>query len=163
MFSFGSVSGILRHYSKSSASIGSGGTAVKECVRVPVPRRCSGKAGVNPMAEKWRKKFEEERSRLNEIILSGEHLGIKRYFALDEQAYLSGALPAKVKELIGLVASLVLRCDECVSYHLVRCRDEGVTREEFDEAFNIALVVSGSIVIPHLRLAAERLESLLEK
>jgi AhpD family alkylhydroperoxidase len=114
------------------------------------------------MADKWRKKFEEERARLNEAVLSGEHLGIKRFFALDDQAYLSGALPAKVKELLGLVASMVLRCDDCVSYHLIRCRDEGVTREEFYEAFNIALLVGGSIVIPHLRLAAERLESILE-
>jgi AhpD family alkylhydroperoxidase len=115
------------------------------------------------MAEKWKKKFEEERSRLNELVLSSEHLGIKRFFALDEQAYHSGALPAKVKELLGLVASLVLRCDECVSYHLIRCREEGVTREECYEAFNIALVVGGSIVIPHLRTAAERLDTLLEK
>jgi AhpD family alkylhydroperoxidase len=115
------------------------------------------------MAEKWKQKFEEERARLNEIILSGEHLGIRRFFALDEQAYLAGALPAKVKELLGLVASMVLRCDDCVSYHMVRCHEEGVTREEFYEAFNIALIVAGSIVIPHLRLAAERLESLLEK
>jgi AhpD family alkylhydroperoxidase len=114
------------------------------------------------MADKWRKKFEEERVRLNEAVLSSEHLGIKRFFALDDQAYLSGALPAKVKELLGLVASMVLRCDDCVSYHLIRCRDEGVTREEFYEAFNIALLVGGSIVIPHLRLAAERLESILE-
>jgi AhpD family alkylhydroperoxidase len=115
------------------------------------------------MVEKWRRTFEAERARLNEAVLSSGHLGIKRFFALDEQAYLSGALPSKVKELLGLVASMVLRCDDCISYHLVRCRDEGVTREEFDEAFNIALVVGGSIVIPHLRFAAERLESLLEK
>ena len=114
------------------------------------------------MADKWRKKFEEDRARLNEAVLSSEHLGIKRFFALDDQAYLSGALPAKVKELLGLVASMVLRCDDCVSYHLIRCRDEGVTREEFYEAFNVALIVGGSIVIPHLRLAADRLESILE-
>jgi AhpD family alkylhydroperoxidase len=114
------------------------------------------------MAEKWTKKFEGERARLNEVVLASGHLGIKRFFALDEQAYHPGALPAKVKELLGLVASLVLRCDECVSYHLIRCRDEGVTREEFAESFNIALIVGGSIVIPHLRAAAERLETLLE-
>ncbi len=115
------------------------------------------------MADSWRKKFEEERARLNEVVLSNGHLGIKRFFALDEQAYHPGALPAKSKELMGLVASLVLRCDDCVSYHLIRCREEGVTREEFSEAFNIALVVGGSIVIPHLRTASERLETLLEK
>ena len=110
----------------------------------------------------WDKKFGEERSRLNEIVLAGAPLGIKRFFALDAQAYEAGALPAKTKELLGLVASMVLRCDECVSYHLIRCREEGVTREEFYEAFDVALVVGGSIVIPHLRLAAERLEALLE-
>jgi AhpD family alkylhydroperoxidase len=113
------------------------------------------------MDENWEKKFGEERSRLNGIVLAGAPLGIKRFFALDEQAYEAGALPAKTKELLGLVASMVLRCDECVSYHLIRCRDEGATREEIHEAFNIALVVGGSIVIPHLRLAAERLETLL--
>lgn len=112
------------------------------------------------MAQKWRKTFEAERSRLNEIVVSGGHLGIKRFFALDEQAYHAGALPAKTKELLGLVASLVLRCDDCVSYHLIKCKDEGVTGEEFYEAFNIALITGGSIVIPHLRRAAEKLESL---
>jgi len=112
------------------------------------------------MVQKWRKAFEEERSRLNEIVKSHGHLGIKRYFALDEQAYHAGALPSKTKELLGLVASLVLRCDDCVSYHLIKCRDQGVTDEEFYEAFNIALVAGGSIVVPHLRRASERLESL---
>lgn len=125
--------------------------------------RVEGKEGAREMAEKWRKKFEDERSRLNDIVLGGGHLGIKRFFALDEQAYLAGALPAKTKELMGLVASMVLRCDDCIAYHLIRCRDEGVTREEFQEAFNIALIVGGSIVIPHVRFAAERLDSLLEK
>jgi AhpD family alkylhydroperoxidase len=115
------------------------------------------------MAHKWRKAFEEERSRLNEIVTSSGHLGIKRFFALDEQAYHAGALPVKVKELLGLVASLVLRCDDCVSYHLIKCKEEGVTEEEFNEAFNVALVAGGSIVIPHLRRAAERLQSLPEK
>jgi AhpD family alkylhydroperoxidase len=112
------------------------------------------------MAQKWRKTFEEERSRLNEILTSGGHLGIKRFLALDEQAYHAGALPSKTKELLGLVASLVLRCDDCISYHLIKCKDEGVTDEEFYEAFNIALVAGGSIVVPHLRRATEKLESL---
>jgi len=114
------------------------------------------------MGEEWVKKFEEERARLNAIVLSSGHLGIKRFFALDEQAYHAGALSPKVKELLGLVASMVLRCNECIAYHLVRCREEGATREELQEAFNVALVVGGSIVIPHLRFAAERLESLFE-
>lgn len=112
------------------------------------------------MAQKWRKAFEEERSRLSEIIASHGHLGIKRFFALDEQAYHAGALPSKTKELLGLVASIVLRCDDCISYHLINCKDQGVTDEEFYEAFNIALVAGGSIVVPYLRKAAERLESL---
>lgn len=110
-----------------------------------------------------RKHFEEERARLNEIVAASDHLGIKRFFTLDEQAYHDGALPAKVKELMGLVASMVLRCDDCIYYHLIRCWEEGVTSEEFHEAFNIALVVGGSIVVPHMRVAAERLESLLEE
>jgi AhpD family alkylhydroperoxidase len=114
------------------------------------------------MNENWEKVFGEERERLNELVLANGPIGIKRFFALDAQAYEAGALPAKTKELLGLVASMVLRCDECVSYHLVRCREEGTTREEFYEAFDVALVVGGSIVIPHLRLAAERLETLLE-
>ena len=112
------------------------------------------------MSKKWKKEFEDERSRLNEILTSGGHLGIKRFFALDEQAYHAGALSAKVKELIGLVASIAMRCDDCVSYHLVRCKEEGVTDEEFYEAFNIALVVGGSVVIPHLRRAADKLADL---
>ena len=114
------------------------------------------------MTENWEKRFGEERSRLNEIVFASASLGIKRFFALDEQAYETGALPAKTKELLGLVASMVLRCDDCIAYHLIRCREEGVTREELYEAFNVALVVGGSIVIPHLRFAAERLETLLE-
>lgn len=115
------------------------------------------------MVEQWRTEFEEERARLNELVLASGHLGIKRFFALDEQAYQSGALPTKVKELLGLVASMVLRCNDCIAYHLIRCHEEGVTREEFQDAFNVALIVGGSIVIPHLRFAAEKLESLLEK
>lgn len=115
------------------------------------------------MQRRSRKDFEEQRARLNETVTESGHLGIKRFFTLDEQAYHDGALPVKVKELIGLVASMVLRCNDCIYYHLIRCSEEGVTREEFYEAFNIALVVGGSIVIPHLRVAADRLESLLEE
>jgi len=104
--------------------------------------------------EQW----QEYRERMNEKILGTDHLGIKRFFALDHQAYLEGALSPKVKELLGLVASLVLRCDDCITYHIIRCHEEGVTREEFLDAFNVALVVGGSITIPHLRRAFERLE-----
>ena len=112
------------------------------------------------MSRKWEKEFIDERERLNQIIFSSEHLGIKRFFALDEQAYHSGALDSKTKELMGLVASLVLRCDDCVNYHLIKTRQAQATTEEIYEAFNIALVVGGSIVIPHLRRAAEKLDSL---
>jgi len=110
---------------------------------------------------KWDKKFLQERERLNEIVLSGKHLGIKRFFALDDQAYHGGALDEKTKELMGLVASMVLRCDDCIDYHLIRSLEAEVTREQIYEAFNVALVVGGSIVIPHLRRAAEKLQELL--
>jgi AhpD family alkylhydroperoxidase len=113
------------------------------------------------MKPKWQKEFEEERTRLNEIVSNSSNLGIKRFFALDEQAYDAGALPVKVKELMGLAASIVLRCDDCVAYHLVRCHEEGVTKEEFYETFNVALIVGGSVVIPHLRIAADRIEEML--
>ena len=103
--------------------------------------------------------FRRERERQNEKLLQTGHKGIQRFFALDHQAYAEGsALPTKTKELLGLVASLVLRCDDCVTYHVVRCREEGVTRDEFFEAFNVALVVGGSITIPHLRRAVATLD-----
>lgn len=108
------------------------------------------------------KEFQEFREKMNRKILASGHLGIKRFFALDHQAYEAGALPTKVKELLGLVASLVLRCDDCITYHLLRCSEEGVTDEEFLETFNIALVVGGSITIPHLRRAVEMLEEIKE-
>jgi AhpD family alkylhydroperoxidase len=106
------------------------------------------------------KEFREFRERMNERILGSGNLEIKRFFALDTRAYEPGALPAKTKELMGLVASLVLRCDDCVTYHLVRCKEEGTTREEFLEALNVGLVVGGSITIPHLRRAVATLDEL---
>jgi AhpD family alkylhydroperoxidase len=106
--------------------------------------------------------FREFRERMNARILEAGNLEIKRFFALDSRAYEAGALPVKTKELMGLVASLVLRCDDCVTYHVVRCREEGTTPEEFFEAFNVALVVGGSITIPHLRRAVATLDELLE-
>jgi AhpD family alkylhydroperoxidase len=102
--------------------------------------------------------FRAFRERMNERILASDHLEIKRFFALDTRAYEAGALPVKTKELLGLVASLVLRCDDCVTYHVVRCREEGVSRPEFLDAFNVALVVGGSITIPHLRRAVATLD-----
>jgi AhpD family alkylhydroperoxidase len=104
--------------------------------------------------------FDAFRSRMNDLILGAGNLTISRFFALDGRAYEAGALGAKTKEMLGLVASLVLRCDDCVTYHIVRCQAEGVTREEFLEVFSVGLVVGGSIVIPHLRRAMARLEEL---
>ena len=112
------------------------------------------------MSGDWRKEFDEERDRLNGTVLSSDHLGIKRFFALDTQAYAAGALDAMTKELMGLTSSMVLRCDDCINYHIARCFEEGVTKEQFYEAFNVALIVGGSIVIPHLRRAAARMEKL---
>ncbi len=106
--------------------------------------------------------FRQERERLNDKILGAGHKGIQRFFALDHQAYQEGtALPARTKEMLGLSCSLVLRCDDCITYHVVRCAEEKITREEFMDIFNVALVVGGSIVIPHLRRAMERMEEAL--
>ncbi len=102
--------------------------------------------------------FQAERLAANERILDGDNRAIKRFFRLDGEAYEDGALPAKTKELLGLVASLVLRCDDCISYHVIQCVKCGVTAAEFEEAFAIALVVGGSIVIPHLRRAYARMD-----
>ena len=104
--------------------------------------------------------FRHFREKMNASILAADNLTINRFFALDTRAYEAGALPAKTKELLGLVASMVLRCDDCVTYHVVRCREEGVTDPEFYDAFAVALIVGGSIVIPHLRRAVARLEEL---
>ena len=107
--------------------------------------------------ERWR----SFRADMNERILGAGHLGLKRFFALDDQAYHDGALDARTKELLGLVASLVLRCDDCVTYHLERCVTLGVGRAEALDAMNVGLVVGGSIVIPHLRRALATLDALL--
>jgi AhpD family alkylhydroperoxidase len=104
--------------------------------------------------------FNEFRSRINEKILASENRQIKRFFALDTQAYSDGALSAKTKELMGLVASMVLRCNDCITYHLIQCAKLETTDEEFFETFNVALIVGGSIVIPHLRVAVEMLEEI---
>ncbi len=104
--------------------------------------------------------FNAFRSKMNDIILNAGNLTLNRFFALDHRAYEPGALGTKTKEMLGLVASMVLRCDDCITYHVVRCHEEGVTREEFLEIFSVALIVGGSIVIPHLRRAMARLEEL---
>src|SRR5687768_10694414 len=104
--------------------------------------------------------FNDFLSWMNNVILGAGNLTINRFCALDSRAYEPGALGAKTKVLLGLVASLVLRCGDCITYHVVRCHEEGVSREEFLEAFSVGLVVGGSIVIPHLRRAMARLEEL---
>lgn len=99
--------------------------------------------------------FNEYREKMNEKILSGNNKVIKRFFNLDTNAYAEGALNVKTKEMLGLVASMVLRCDDCIRYHLIRCKDEGLSKEELFEVFAIANLVGGSIVIPHTRRALE--------
>lgn len=108
--------------------------------------------------------FRAYRKRMNERILEGaDHLGIKRFFALDSAAYRDGALDGKTKELLGLVASAVLRCNDCIDYHLDQCVEAGWTDEELYDALNVALVVGGSIVIPHLRHAFDTIDQLREE
>ncbi len=97
--------------------------------------------------------FRKEREELNELVMKYANLQVKRFFSLDSQVYRDGALPKKVKELLGLVGSLVLRCDDCITYHVIQCYETGVTNEEFVEAMAIGLVIGGSITIPHLRRA----------
>lgn len=104
--------------------------------------------------------FNEYRDRMNDRILSTDNLVVKRFFNLDTNAYQEGALPVRTKEMLGLVASVVLRCDDCVRHHIQQCHEEGVTREELFDVFSIGLVVGGSIVIPHLRRAVEFLDEL---
>jgi ribonuclease HI len=104
--------------------------------------------------------FQKTRADLNEEILGCGHLGIKRFFALDHQAYEPGPLGTKTKELLGLVASAVLRCDDCITYHLVRCGEEGWKRQEVIDALNVALIVGGSITIPHVRRAFARMREI---
>ncbi|HLP50432.1 MAG TPA: carboxymuconolactone decarboxylase family protein [Chitinophagales bacterium] len=111
----------------------------------------------NPIGE-----FNDYRTKMNEVILAKDNLVLKRFWSLDNQAYADGALPTKTKELMGLVASMVLRCDDCIKYHLGKCHELGTTTEEMYEVFAIANLVGGSIVIPHTRRAAEYWEELLK-
>jgi AhpD family alkylhydroperoxidase len=99
--------------------------------------------------------FRAERERLNEIVMRYAGQGLKRFYHLDWQVYQPGALDVKTKELLGLVASLVLRCDDCITYHIDRCLQEGISSDELEEALTIGLIVGGSITIPHLRRALE--------
>jgi AhpD family alkylhydroperoxidase len=112
------------------------------------------------MAGEKIEKFKEERERLNQIVMKYGGTEIKRFYSLDSQVYRKGALPSKTKELLGLVASLVLRCDDCIKYHIIQCHQEGVKDDELQEALSIGLVVGGSITIPHLRRAFEAWDEL---
>jgi AhpD family alkylhydroperoxidase len=107
--------------------------------------------------------FRRYREKMNERILSSGNLGIKRFFALDSRAYEKGVLDVKTKEMLGLVASTVLRCNDCITYHVIRCVQEGVSDEILLEALNVALIVGGSITIPHIRRAVETLDQCREK
>ncbi len=101
------------------------------------------------------------RTEMNDKILNSGFSDYKKFFALDNKAYINGALPAKTKELMGLVASMVLRCNDCIFYHIDRSIQEGATRDELLESFNIALIVGGSIVIPHLRYAFDIMDDII--
>ncbi len=109
--------------------------------------------------EQW----QEERRKLNEIVLGRKDLNIKRFFGIDSAVYRDGGLDAKTKELLGLVASLVLRCDDCITYHVIRAHECQTTDTEFDEVMSIGLVVGGSITIPHLRRAFRTWTELQQK
>ena len=109
------------------------------------------------------RRFIETRSRLNVNVEKADNFLVKRYYNLDHNTYLEGAIPAKYKELIGLVISMGLRCDDCINYHVIQAYRLGATRPELEEAINVALIVGGSIVIPHLRRAYELLTELYEE
>ncbi|MGD8379158.1 MAG: carboxymuconolactone decarboxylase family protein [Gammaproteobacteria bacterium] len=114
------------------------------------------------MASRY-EEFAKFRQRMNETILEQDNRVIKRMFSLDNLAYREGTrLPVSTKEMLGLVASLVLRCDDCVSYHISKCLEAGISRDELFEAMSVGLVVGGTIVIPHLRRAVEFMDELLE-
>ena len=106
------------------------------------------------------RRFMDSRTRLNQNVDRADNFLVKRFYNLDHNTYLEGALPAKYKELMGLVASACLRCDDCINYHVIQSYRLGVSRPEQEEAINVALVVGGSIVIPHLRRAYELLTEL---
>ena len=100
-------------------------------------------------------KFNKERERLHKLVMEFAGKNMKMFHHLDFETYREGVLPVKTKEMLGLVASLVLRCDDCITYHLSRCKEEGGTSQELEEAMMVALMVGGSIVIPHIRRAVD--------
>jgi AhpD family alkylhydroperoxidase len=109
------------------------------------------------------KEFNDYRAKMNDKIMAADNIVLKRLFNLDTNTYAAGALPVKTKEMLGLVASMVLRCDDCIKYHLETSFKEGITKEEMMEAMGIATLVGGTIVIPHLRRAYEFWEALEEE
>ena len=106
--------------------------------------------------------FNDYRSRMNDLILSQDNLSLKRFFSLDHQMYQEGALDVATKEMLGLVASMVLRCDDCIKYHLEKCHQQNISTEKIYEIFAIANMVGGSICIPHTRRAAEFWKELMD-
>jgi AhpD family alkylhydroperoxidase len=106
------------------------------------------------------KEFREFREKMNKRILAAKNLNVNRFFTLDGKSYEPDALDAQTKELAGLTASMVLRCDDCIAYHVIRCKELGTTNEQLMEIFNVALIVGGSIVIPHLRRAVALLDEI---
>lgn len=114
------------------------------------------------MSGKTIEEFRQEREKLNQIVMKYSGSSIKRFYSLDSQVYSEGALPKKTKELLGLVASLVLRCDDCIKYHIIQSHEEGLKSDELEEALAIGLVVGGSITIPHLRRALQAWDELEE-
>lgn len=114
------------------------------------------------MSSKKVEEFNTERSRLNDLVLKYSDKEIKRFFSLDTQIYRDDALTASTKEMLGLVASLVLRCDDCIKYHLIKCLENKISTEEIEEVFSVGLIVGGSITIPHIRRAFEFWEELLK-
>jgi AhpD family alkylhydroperoxidase len=104
------------------------------------------------------KEFQTFRKKMNDRILAHDHRAIKRFFAVDTLTYEKGKLDVRTKEMLGLVASMVLRCDDCVSYHIMKCKEAAVTDDELFDVFSVALTVGGSIVIPHMRRAVAFLD-----
>lgn len=115
------------------------------------------------MEQSSMEQFAAERQRLNDLVMQYADLNVKRFFSLDTAAYRDGALPATTKELLGLVASLVLRCDDCIKYHIGQCHEAGVTDPQMVETLNVGLIVGGSITIPHIRRALAAWDELNRK